>query len=466
MICLPFIKYISQKISIASFLIILFSTFVINLNLFPQEVAGYYTSWTNIPPANSIDFKNLTMIIHAFASPNPDGTVGISDGIPNLALIEAVHAAKKKILISFGGAGDTLGFYYIASDTAIMTKFINNAFNFIRTNNYDGIDIDWEFPNKSQSAPLTALIKGLRQKFNTVDSSLIITMAIPASGYNSQYFQFSNLVNYVNWFSIMAYDYYGSWSNTSGPNAPLYQSPFDPNQVGAGYTSITNMIRRGIAIPKNKLLFGMPFYGKEFNASGLYKKKTGNVVDLNYSQINDSLYSGNWKYYWDNVSDVPYLINKDATRFITYDDTNSIKIKTELVKSLGLGGVMIWALGLDYVPRYHDILLQTIGSTLFNNNLSSVSNMVQKDYSFYLSNNYPNPFNPSTKIEFSIPNNGFVSLKVYNILGQVISTLVNSKVSMGYHQVEFNSDRLSSGIYFYVLTFNGFNQIKKMMLLK
>ena len=466
MISLPFLKNILTKIPVVSFLILLNTLFFANAPLFSQEVVGYYTSWNNVPSPNSIDFNDLTMIIHAFASPNPDGTVGLSDGVPNPALIQATHNANKKILISFGEGGDSTGFYHIVSDTAIMTKFINNVYNFIKVNNYDGIDIDWEFPNKILSAPFTALIRGLRQKFNSVDSSLIITMAIPSSAYYGQYFQYSILVNYVNWFSIMAYDYYGSWSNTSGHNAPFYQSWLDPNQAGAGYSSILYMIGRGVGIPKNKLLFGEPFYGKEFNAPGLYKKRTGDVPSLTYSQIIDSLNSGNWKYNWDSVSAVPYLLNKDTTRFITYDDTNSIKIKTESIKSLGLGGVMIWALGYDLEPRYQETLLHIIGNILLNKNTTLVSNLIENRYTFYLSNNYPNPFNPSTNIAFTIPKEGFVSLKVYNTLGQVITTLVNGNMAIGSHQIEFHGSRFSSGIYFYVLNFDGHNEIKKMMLIK
>jgi carboxypeptidase T len=101
----------------------------------------------------------------------------------------------------------------------------------------------------------------------------------------------------------------------------------------------------------------------------------------------------------------------------------------------------------------------------------STDDHVTTVYSFDLEQNYPNPFNPSTKIKFSIPSNGKletsrVSLIVYDVLGNEVSQLVNEELSAGEHEVEFISDKLSSGIYFYQLTVGNFIETKKMVLLR
>ena len=84
-----------------------------------------------------------------------------------------------------------------------------------------------------------------------------------------------------------------------------------------------------------------------------------------------------------------------------------------------------------------------------------------------LSNNYPNPFNPSTNIEFTLPSDGRVVLKVYNILGQEVAELFNGEAQAGrILQARFDATRLSSGMYFYQLQFGGKSLIKRMMLLK
>jgi hypothetical protein len=85
---------------------------------------------------------------------------------------------------------------------------------------------------------------------------------------------------------------------------------------------------------------------------------------------------------------------------------------------------------------------------------------------FYLSQNYPNPFNPATKIEFRIKNLGFVSLKVFNVLGNEIATLVNEEKHVGKYDVNFNATGLSSGMYFYTLKAGSHSETKKMVLLK
>jgi hypothetical protein len=86
--------------------------------------------------------------------------------------------------------------------------------------------------------------------------------------------------------------------------------------------------------------------------------------------------------------------------------------------------------------------------------------------SYKLSQNYPNPFNPSTIINYQLPITNFVSLKVYDVLGNRVATLVNDEKPAGNYSVNFNASNLSSGIYFYQLKANNFIQTKKMILIK
>ena len=85
---------------------------------------------------------------------------------------------------------------------------------------------------------------------------------------------------------------------------------------------------------------------------------------------------------------------------------------------------------------------------------------------FSLSQNYPNPFNPSTNINFSIPKSSFVTLKVFNIMGKEISSLVNENLNPGVYSFDFNAEDLASGIYFYKLTAGEFSEVKKMTMIK
>lgn len=97
---------------------------------------------------------------------------------------------------------------------------------------------------------------------------------------------------------------------------------------------------------------------------------------------------------------------------------------------------------------------------------TSVENNIETIPSFELSQNYPNPFNPVTKIRFGLPERCFVTIKVYDVLGKEIETLVTDEKLNGNFEVEFNAYGLASGIYYYRITAGDFSQTKKMILLK
>ncbi len=123
--------------------------------------------------------------------------------------------------------------------------------------------------------------------------------------------------------------------------------------------------------------------------------------------------------------------------------------------------------------RYHKTILiktDTLGSNL--DDLPTSVDSHENDFVFYLMQNYPNPFNPTTTIRYSIPvETGHApslhtTLKVYDVLGKEVTTLVNEEKSAGNYEVEFSASTLPSGIYFYKLQAGNFSSVKKMILLK
>lgn len=99
-------------------------------------------------------------------------------------------------------------------------------------------------------------------------------------------------------------------------------------------------------------------------------------------------------------------------------------------------------------------------------NPASIRNTNETVNGFELNQNYPNPFNPVTNIKFAIPNSGFVSLKVFDITGKEVATLVNENMKSGSYSVDLNAAEWSSGVYIYRLTTNDFTSTKKMTLVK
>lgn len=204
-----------------------------------------------------------------------------------------------------------------------------------------------------------------------------------------------------------------------------------------------------------------------------------------YRYDEDSVQSNN-EYFIDNLNAVPgdtimsyrfptefpyTLLNEgDTTIFQTlshykiYDSNNLVEYQYTLAHNFGLISVY------NYFDFGSDIKL--VKGAVVNNivygdtTITALNNDPTKILEFSLSQNFPNPFNPSTNIEYQIPNPGFVTLKVYDVLGNEVTTLVNEEKSAGSYNIEFNADKFSSGVYFYKLQSGNFLQVRKMLLLK
>ena len=120
------------------------------------------------------------------------------------------------------------------------------------------------------------------------------------------------------------------------------------------------------------------------------------------------------------------------------------------------------------MPTYATVKVCSPPNTWTYGDVTSVEEIYENviPEKFYLSQNYPNPFNPSTTIEFQLPEAGTVALKVYDVLGEEVKTLIDQRMNSGNYKIIFDGSGLSSGIYFYNLILSNYNSVKKMILLK
>jgi len=118
------------------------------------------------------------------------------------------------------------------------------------------------------------------------------------------------------------------------------------------------------------------------------------------------------------------------------------------------GGYFTWCIGYAKASDPLDPV------DIFNNI------QIKNPEKYVLTQNYPNPFNPSTTIKFQILNSEFTTLKVYNILGKEVTTLVSNKLNQGNHTYQFDGRNLASGIYYYQLIAGDYREVKKMILLR
>lgn len=139
--------------------------------------------------------------------------------------------------------------------------------------------------------------------------------------------------------------------------------------------------------------------------------------------------------------------------------------KTRMVAALSYGmSILTWRDGRNDAGGIYAQNIKLDGTFGPFIGIQQISSQIPEK--FYLGQNYPNPFNPSTVISFQLIVNSFTSVKIYDLLGREVTTLVNEQLQPGHYEVTFDASQLSSGVYFYKLITNGFADTKKMILIK
>lgn len=153
-----------------------------------------------------------------------------------------------------------------------------------------------------------------------------------------------------------------------------------------------------------------------------------------------------------------------ATIYISYDIDETSYLDAEIFYDPNQTGTIIQYRVVAIYNTLIDISnYQTINTDTWYLMKRPVE-LQSRDYN--LSNNYPNPFNPTTKINYKIPEEGFVSLIVYDVLGREVSKLIDLNMQPGEFSIDFDADGLNSGVYFYTLRVNNYTETKQMILLK
>jgi chitinase len=433
---------------------------IIPPDILTSKVVGYYPMWKRSTlTASDIKFNYITHINHAFAVVAADGTFSLWGGASiDTALINTTHRSGRKILLSFVGPDF---FPIVARDSTLRNRFAHNVVSFLAANKYDGVDLDWEFPaNSEDKVNEVALVRDLRSILKSADSPLYLTMAVGVTNELLLWRDLQALQPYVDWFNAMTYDFHGDWSVHAGHNAPVY-APTDAVHgcVNDAITSLTSTVH----IPAQKIVLGLPFYGKEYQATQLLGPFTGARATRYAEAMFDIAHQ--WSYVWDSTAQVPYLIDPSKTKLVTFDDSTSITLKCAYANKKELAGVMIWEITQDTLAGRQP-LMDVVGKAMWPTTEVFRSPGNPAVCNFVLFNNYPNPFNPSTTIRYELPKTSQVILSVYDILGREVSVLVNERKDAGVHEVKFDAAGLASGVYFYRLQAGNFVQTRKLLLVR
>jgi chitinase len=320
-----------------------------------KVVMAYYASWERENfDHTKIDYKHITHLAHAFTMPDSDGNLIIHEGYPYPELIAAAHTNNVKVIMSVGGWGRSEGFPGMASTAENRQRFIGQVLDFCETNSYDGVDIDWEYvSNPEEQRDFIDLSRELSAALKSHEPPLLLTIAVPAGHFWGRWFSYEEVVEYYDFISFMTYDFHGEWTDHSGHNAPLYRCNYD--LCGSMNDSYKYALSR--QIPKEKLLLGIPFYGRSFDCSGLYQKFQ-KCESYDFAEIMDLLNTG-WEYIWDDCAKVPYILKPDRTKMISYDDEKSVSLKCQYIMGKEVAGAIIWELSVDYY-RGSSVLLNVV----------------------------------------------------------------------------------------------------------
>ena len=288
-----------------------------------KVVVAYVTSWSEVMP----DPQYMTHINYAFGHVNESFNGVKIDNEERLRQIVDLRKQKPelKVLLSIGGWGSG-PFSEMAANDEYRRAFAADCDRVVKEFDFDGIDIDWEYPTSSManisSSPddtenFTLLMQDIRA---AIGNEKELTLATVAS---ARYIDFKAILPSVDFVNIMAYDM---------ASAPKHHSALYPSGHSGDITSdgaVTAHLKAGV--PPSKLVMGMPFYGRGGDGYPSFQdyNKVGNT-DTQYTEK------------WDEVAQVPYLADKNDTLVFGFENPRSLAIKCQYILDKDLLGGMYW----------------------------------------------------------------------------------------------------------------------------
>lgn len=269
----------------------------------PFRVIGYVTEAVII---DLVPFDKVTHINYAFALPNVDGSLKpMANGWKIDDLVEKAHAHDVQVLISVGGWGHDDTFEQLAADPAARARLVQALVDLVEKHNFDGVDMDWEYPDPVSESPDSAqnnvlLMQALGAEMRARNK--LLTAAVVALGYYGAGVD-TAVFDEVDFLNVMAYD------------------QGDENHSPLSYAEQAIAYWQGRGLPKEKLVLGVPFYGRPQHVP--YNKLVAANAEAPF------------------VDEVEYL-----GILVNYNGIPTMQAKTELALAEA-SGIMIWLLAND-----------------------------------------------------------------------------------------------------------------------
>ncbi|ORY90277.1 glycoside hydrolase superfamily [Leucosporidium creatinivorum] len=337
-------------------------------------IAGFWENWGTQAVAD-IPYDKYTHLSWFVATPGSDGKLdfGATETNKIADFVSGCRAAGTKALFSIGGWSDSNYFTTLVATSDSRSTFIGYITDAITTDKWDGVDLDWEYPGAAGNTEdfdlkndLPNFLLFFQELRTAVGDSVLITTDTssspwldPTSGSAST--DLSAFATPVNKFTVMTYDAWGS-GTTTGPNFPNDSKCSPSGSTYSVPTAMQSWIDAGI--PANQLLYGAPFYGHSwtvdsFDSTGaaagasspVFQVASASAGAINYAEIVTTGVDGAVE---DDCTASMYL-QADKT-FTVYDNADTTTKKASVCKSLGLGGVIAFAIDGDSNNELRDAM--------------------------------------------------------------------------------------------------------------
>ncbi|CAF3533061.1 unnamed protein product [Rotaria sp. Silwood1] len=364
-----------------------------------QIVLAYFTAWSiygRLFFVTDIPADKLTHINYAFANISSDGRIALGDpwadtdktfdndtsnqplhgNFNQLNKLKATYP-NLRTLISVGGWTWSGNFSDVALTNQSRSIFAASCVEFVQKYGFDGIDLQWVYPvsggmsgnseRPEDTQNYVLLLEEIRRQLDAIlNKTYLLTVATGANAERMANLDLPGMAAHVDWFNVMTYDFHGGWETKTGHNAPLYKNNDETtSDVAPSYIKSKSNCDAAVqayisaGVPSTKILMGLPLYGRGWkgvtstalngfsqNASSELPLGTWEYGVYDYDDLKKSYIPSNQRY-WDDQSKVPFLFNPSTGLWITYDDVQSINIKSNYIKQNNLGGAFFWELSSD-----------------------------------------------------------------------------------------------------------------------